>query len=97
MRIPPRRNQRRISSMRVRLKLFANLSQYLPPGAERNLALVDVPQGSTPHQVMDLYRVPRDQAHLVVLNGIFLMPHQRNSLVLSEDDTLALWPPVAGG
>lgn len=83
--------------MRIRLKLFATLSRHLPPGAERNLALVDVPLGSTPHQVMDLCRVPRDQAHLVVLNGVFLLPHQRNNLALSEDDTLALWPPVAGG
>ena len=83
--------------MRIRLKLFATLSQYLPAGAERNLALVDVPPGATPHQVMDLCHVPKDQAHLVVLNGVFVSPHQRNSLALSEDDSLALWPAVAGG
>jgi sulfur carrier protein ThiS len=83
--------------MRIRLKLFATLSRFLPPGARQNLALVDVPEGATPHQVMDLCRVPRDQAHLVVLNGVFVPPHQRDTLVLSKDDTLAVWPPVAGG
>lgn len=83
--------------MKVRLKLFATLSEYLPPGARHNVAEVQVPDGATPHQVMDLCRVPRDQAHLVVLNGVFVLPHQRNSLALSEGDTLALWPPVAGG
>lgn len=83
--------------MRIRLKLFANLSGYLPPGATRNAAEVEVPDGATPHQIMELFRVPRDQAHLVVLNGVFVLPHQRDRLPLSEGDTLALWPPVAGG
>lgn len=83
--------------MRIRLKLFATLSEYLPSGAKQNLTLLEVAHGATPHQVMDLCHVPRDRAHLVVLNGIFVPPHQRDSLALSENDTLALWPPVAGG
>lgn len=83
--------------MRIRLKLFAHLGRHLPPGAAQNSVEVEVPEAATPHQVMDLYRVPRDQAHLVVVNGVFVLPHQRNSLALSDGDTLALWPPVAGG
>ena len=83
--------------MKIQLKLFATLSDHLPPGARRNAAEVEVPDGATPHQVMDLYGVPRSQAHLVVLNGVFVLPHQRNNQPLSEGDTLALWPPVAGG
>jgi len=83
--------------MHIRLKLFANLNQYLPPGAHRNVVEVEAPDGATPHQIMDLYGVPRDQAHLVVLNGVFVLPHQRSSISLSEGDALALWPPIAGG
>lgn len=83
--------------MEIRLKLFATLSQYLPPGSIKNEARIQVPEGATAHGVMDLYRVPRDQAHLVVRNGVFVLPHQRNNMPLSEGDTLALWPPVAGG
>jgi hypothetical protein len=83
--------------MRIRLKLFADLSRYLPAGAIRNTAELEVPDGATPYQVMDLCRVPRDQAHLVVRNGVFVLPNQRSSLALAEGDTLALWPPVAGG
>jgi molybdopterin converting factor small subunit len=83
--------------MRIRLKLFATLSEYLPPGSKQHLAVLDVPAGATPHQIMDLAKVPRDQAHLVVVNGVFVPHHQRDSLTLSEDDSLALWPPVAGG
>jgi sulfur carrier protein ThiS len=83
--------------MRIQLKLFANLSEYLPPGARHNTAEVEVGEGTTPHQVMDLYRIPRDQAHLVVVNGVFVAPEQRDSPSLKEGDALALWPPVAGG
>jgi len=83
--------------MRVQLKLFATLSDFLPPGAARNAVDVEVPEGATPHQVMDLYRVPRGQAHLVVVNGMFVPPQERDSLALAEGDDLALWPPVAGG
>ena len=52
--------------MRIRLKLFAGLSAYLPPDARHNTAEVEVTPGTTPHQVIDLYRIPRDQAHLVI-------------------------------
>jgi len=83
--------------MRIRFKLFANLSDRLPPGAEKNLVVIEVPDGATPHQIMDIRGVPRERVHLVVLNGVFVLPHQRDSLALSENDTLALWPPVAGG
>ncbi len=83
--------------MHIQLKLFATLSQYLPSGARRNVADVEVPDGATPHQIMDLFGVPRDQAHLVVLNGTYVLPHQRDGLSLTTGDSLALWPPVAGG
>jgi molybdopterin converting factor small subunit len=91
------RNADAPTPMKICIKLFANLSQYLPPGARQNAAQIDVPDGATPHRVMALCGVPREQAHLVVLNGVFVLPHQRDSLTLSEGDTLALWPPVAGG
>jgi sulfur carrier protein ThiS len=83
--------------MKIRLKLFASLGDYLPSSARHNSVEVEVPAGSTPHQVMDLCRVPRDQAHLVVRNGVFVPPGQRDRLSLSAGDTLALWPPIAGG
>lgn len=83
--------------MQIELKLFASLSQYLPPGARYNVAQVQVDSGATPHQVMDRFLIPREQAHLVIVNGIFVHPAERDTLSLVNGDALALWPPVAGG
>jgi sulfur-carrier protein len=83
--------------MRVRLKLFATLSTYLPVGAKDNAVDLEVEAGTTPHQLIARYRIPFEQAHLVVVNGVFVAPSERDRLALGEGDVLALWPPVAGG
>lgn len=83
--------------MYIQLKLFASLGKYLPPEGERNVARVEVPDGATPHQVMDLFGIPRAEAHLVVVNGVFVPRQRRDEATLANGDNLALWPPVAGG
>ena len=83
--------------MRIRLKLFATLGTYLPPGAQDNGLDLEVEPGVTPQAVMARHRIPSDQAHLVVVNGVFVPPAERDTLALKEGDVLALWPPVAGG
>ena len=83
--------------MRVTVKLFAVLARYLPPGAERNEAQVDVPEGSTPAAVLTQLNVPGEQCHLVLINGYYVEPSARASRALQENDALAIWPPVAGG
>jgi molybdopterin converting factor small subunit len=35
--------------------------------------------------------------HLVLVNGVYIAPDQRDTRVLQEGETLAIWPPVAGG
>jgi len=82
--------------MRLTLKLFASLARYLPSGAERNQALIEVPEGTTPLQVLEQYQVPTAEVHLVLVNGVFLHPSQRNE-GLKAGDELAIWPAVAGG
>lgn len=83
--------------MRVELELYASLMQYLPPGAGRHRIGVDLPRGSSAQTLLDLYRVPREQSHLVLRNGVFLHPEERTRVLLEEGDVIAAWPPVAGG
>ncbi|MDX2288577.1 MAG: MoaD/ThiS family protein [Hyphomicrobiaceae bacterium] len=81
----------------VTLKLYASLGSYLPDGAERNMAGVAVPAGTTIATLLDAHKVPPALCHLVLLNGVFQPPSVRGSKVLSAGDAVAVWPPVAGG
>jgi sulfur carrier protein ThiS len=83
--------------MKVTVKLFALLGRYLPPGAAGNQAAVEVADGATPVTVMDSLNLPREYRHLVLVNGHYVEPGERDSLALKENDVLAVWPPVAGG
>ncbi|HRJ52699.1 MAG TPA: MoaD/ThiS family protein [Candidatus Thiothrix moscowensis] len=84
--------------MNITLKLYANLSPLLPVNAQRNAVAVEVPEDATLNTVIDLFRVPREQAHLVLLNGVFVCHADRDQAGrLKAGDTLAIWPPVAGG
>ncbi len=83
--------------MKVTVKLFALLGKYLPPGAADNEGVVEVAAGATPAAVMESLNLPREYRHLVLVNGLYVEPGERDSLALKENDVLAVWPPVAGG
>lgn len=82
--------------MQIEFKLFATLMCYLPDGAVKNAITLEVAENITPHQLIDRYSVPRSDVHLVLINGIYVDETGRD-LPLKSNDTLAIWPPVAGG
>lgn len=70
----------------------------MPANAVRNVASIDVPEGASLNSIIDKYHVPRELAHLVLINGVFVCDADRDqSGMLKEGDVLAIWPPVAGG
>ena len=84
--------------MQITLKLYATLSDLLPSGAVKNAAPVTVEDGVTMNQIIDKYKVPRELAHLVLINGVFVCDTDRDQTgALVDGDVLAIWPPVAGG
>jgi molybdopterin converting factor small subunit len=85
------------AAMQVSLKLYASLGAYLPDGAEKNVAKLDIADGTTIRQLLDHYNVPPQACHLVLLNGLFQPPAVRGNVKLKAGDALAVWPPVAGG
>ncbi len=82
--------------MKLTFKLFASLTAYLPPEAEDHRVAILVPENSSPNQVLKQYGVPMPQVHLVLVNGIFVPPSERDH-PLRDGDELAVWPAVAGG
>lgn len=83
--------------MQITLKLYASLSDYLPASAFRNQLVLEVPDTATPQSVLLKHNVPLEMAHLVLINGSYIAPEQRDSHLLQANDVLAVWPPVAGG
>ena len=83
--------------MQIQLKLYATLSDLLPPEAVNNAVTIEVDETTTPHQVIDQFNVPRPKAHLVLINGIYIEPENRDDALFKAGDTLVIFPPVAGG
>ena len=83
--------------MKITLKLYASLARYLPAEAEQNIIAIDVEPKASIHTVVDAYQVPRESAHLILVNGFYILPEDRDKPVFKEGDVLAIWPPVAGG
>lgn len=84
--------------MKITLKLFASLTDYLPVGARHsNVLELDVAAGASISQIIEPYGLPPKMVHLVLVNGHYIAPEQRLSQTLNEGDVLAIWPPIAGG
>ena len=82
--------------MQVTLKLFATLTRFLPETAEKNIVKLEVEEGTTANDLIQRFKLPEKEVHLVLLNGVYLYESDRLK-PLNKDATLAIWPPVAGG
>lgn len=83
--------------MKVVVKLYAMLAKYLPPRAADNQVEMDVAADATVGRVLAGFGLPPAMCHLVLVNGAFIPPSERDSTSVKDGDTLAVWPPVAGG
>jgi molybdopterin synthase sulfur carrier subunit len=84
--------------MNITFKLFATLTDYLPPEARRsNQMSLDIDPGTTISQIIEPFGMPPRLVHLVLVNGKYIAPEERLSATLVEGDVLAIWPPIAGG
>lgn len=83
--------------MQVTFKLYASLVKYLPAGTKGHAVDMAVEDTTTVQQLIDHYQIENELAYLVMVNGIYISPEQRSETVLKQNDTLAIWPKVAGG
>ncbi|NBY27499.1 MAG: MoaD/ThiS family protein [Betaproteobacteria bacterium] len=84
--------------MHITFKLFASLTDYLPPEARyTNILQLEVAPDATISQIIEPFGLPSKMVHLVLINGSYIEPDKRLSQTLVEGDVLAIWPPIAGG
>lgn len=84
--------------MQITFKLYASLGEYLPTqGRQGNQVALEVADGATILQVIEPFQLPMQLVHLVLVNGHYIPPDARANHGLQAGDTLAIWPPIAGG
>ncbi len=83
--------------MQVTIKLYATLTDYLPAGSKHNRLEVELTDNTTVTAALAPFALPPKMTHLVLVNGVYIPPETRAGTVLQSGDTLAVWPPIAGG
>ena len=79
--------------MVVKVKVFADLRQYIPElGLGESLA-VNVEPGTTIRQLFEQLGIPEIEIKLAFVNGI----SREFGHVLSENDEISFFSPVGGG
>jgi molybdopterin converting factor small subunit len=84
--------------MKVALKLFASLTDHLPPEARSSHRVdLDVEAGTTVLDLVRRHRIPEALCAIVLVDGVWVARPDRATRALSDGEVLAIWPPVAGG
>lgn len=79
--------------MKVEVRLFATLTPYLPAGSHDGAAVVDVPDGVTPRELVRRLGIPGHLERVLLVNGADV-PTDRP---LRDRDVVTLFPPLVGG
>jgi molybdopterin converting factor small subunit len=84
--------------MQIELKLFMRFKEYLPAGGTNGIAEYELKDGSTFRDLLKDIRMPIDEDKIIVINGIsHKQSEETNALKLKNNDTVAIFPPIAGG
>ncbi len=83
--------------MKITLKLYASLMPYLPERESRHAIDLEIDPTDTPYDVIERMGIPKNLAHLVIVNGVFVCGDERDKTQFKKGDVLAIWPEVAGG
>ena len=62
-----------------------------------NSTFIEILANTSIHDVLVRYEIPKDTVHLVLLNGIYIEPEERETPIFSEGDVWLYghqWPGV---
>lgn len=79
--------------MKIEIALYASLSRYLPAGAENRKAVITARDGATAREIMSQLGIPQDHPNILLVSGKQAGP----DTVLKDGESLAIFPPLAGG
>lgn len=79
--------------MKIKLKLFANLRQYLPGATIGEAIEVEIPEQFTLGELATLFKLPPDEVKICFINGIICELDQK----INAGDEVGIFPPIGGG
>lgn len=79
--------------MKIEVKLFATLRDYLPKGSGQFSCKVEIDSADTVRDVLEKLKIPEEMPKIILVNGV----HSNLDRVLKFGDVLSVFPPVAGG
>ena len=79
--------------MQVHIKLLNVYRKYMPADAQGPTFSLDVPTGSRIEELLAQLPIPSDESQVVLING----RTPRAGQILEPDDTVAIFPAMAGG
>jgi len=82
--------------MRISVKLFSNLMEYLPAGTEGNTVALQLAEPATSACILQRLKIPAESVQVVMVNGEFQSLEKRLEH-LSDSDTVSIWPAIQGG
>ena len=81
--------------MKINIKLYATLRQYLPNAAElTNAEGIDVDEGTTVAQILERLSLPDNLRVLALVNGVHC---KEKDAALKDRDSLLIYPLMSGG
>jgi len=83
--------------MKITLKFYSSLSDFLPDDAKKNVGEMDFAENASAQDVVNRLGITMKMVHLTLVNGVYVAPSDLAAQALKEGDTLAMWPPLAGG
>lgn len=83
--------------MKIRLRLFATLQEYLPPGTSNGETIIDLPESATIPDALAVLAVPMNLPHIVFVNGRHVLRPALATRQLMDGDILAAFPAIGGG
>jgi molybdopterin converting factor small subunit len=85
--------QKGSSKMNIELKLFFDFKSFLPSGSSKNRAVINLENGTTVQKLIEILNLPPEIPKNIIVNGITA----ENERELKEGDSIAVFPPMAGG
>jgi len=83
----------------IHLKMFHGFAKYLPAEAKGGMASITLAENGTLEDLLSLLGIAPDQPKIILINGHSqgVCTIMQTNVALHNGDTVAIFPPVAGG